>query len=141
MRRAVIAMVIGVMVAWPLVAAGKGTPTATPPIVDAAGFPADACETPVVAGAGRAFSGGGHALIDVGRLDEGVYVVHGVYDGDGNWTVTLTGRKTANTEFPILLEPAPFDDRTVMTIYDFGADAYLMEVDASGPWRVEIGRA
>lgn len=28
MRRAVIAMVIGVTVAWPLVAAGKGTPTA-----------------------------------------------------------------------------------------------------------------
>lgn len=136
MKRMILAAVV-VVVAWPLVAVGQSTPT--PPIIEATVTPAASCAATVGGTDPRVYTGEGHALIDIGRLDASVYVVHGVYDGEHFWSVTLTGRTAGNAEFPVLIEPSPFDEQTVLNLYT--GDDYLMEVDAYGPWRVEIAHA
>ena len=97
----------------------------------------------VVASGGTAmlFQGTGHQVVDVGML-EGTYTLHAVYAGTGAQfdaiNVTLIGVSGKNRETPFFVLDAPVDEQTVLLIYDWQADDYLMEVDAIGDWTITI---
>ncbi len=140
------------------------TPTATPPVIPAltsspvpttkpTACPTTTTLTDPVSGSGRrVYSGSGHKLIDIGRLDGGVYIVSATFakeDGpsSGGFSVSLIGRTTGNFLLPFneLIHGASFADQTVIQIYDNAvfqeADDYLMEIEANGTWTVAIERA
>jgi len=104
-----------------------------------------AADVTVVASSGTAmlFQGTGHQIVDVGRLEEGVYIVKSVYNGSNTTGydalfVEMTGKTTGNWELIVNGAAAPVDDSTVLNIYDSLADDYLMEVKAQGDWTITI---
>lgn len=107
----------------------------------ASGTPAPGVTVVASNGTTMLFQGTGHQIVDVGYL-EGTYTLHAIYNGTGaqfdTINVTLVGKSGKNRETPFFVIDAPVDEKTVLLIYDWQADDYLMEIEAQGDWTITI---